>query len=203
MPDLTIEEFCNIHYASDECKLELQKYQTLQDCWNNTSDIWTIWLATRMNVLTRKDIQLFAVYCCRQQQPNNHEEYAMAVDIVEKCANGEAFDWEQLMSTKMGFSNWSKHIDVAITYITSNYNYSLFRVADLAARTSLATNSDANKVLREMYKIAYFNAYASAFYYSSAVLFNSSLNDNDDVKFQQADWLRKNCIANWTNSPQN
>jgi hypothetical protein len=153
-----------------------------------------------MNVLTRKDIRLFAVYCCRQQQLNNDEGYAMAVDIVEKCANGEAFDWEQLMSTKMDFSNWSKHIDVAITYITANYNYSLYRVNDLVART---TNSDSNKEMREIYKNVSFNAYASAFYYSSAVLFNSSLNDNDDVKFQQADWLRKNCIANWTNSPQN
>jgi hypothetical protein len=200
MPDLTVEEFCNIHYASDECKLELQKYQTLQDCWNNTSDIWTIWLATRMNVLTRKDIQLFSVYCCKQQQPNNNEAYSMAVDIVEKCANGEAFDWEQLMLQKMNFSNWSKHIDVAITYITANYNYSLFRVADIAARTTL---SDTDREIRTFYKNVSFNAYASAFYYSSAVLFDSSLNDTDDIKFQQADWLRKNCIANWTNSPQN
>ena len=202
MPDLAIEEFCNIHDASDECKLELQKYQTLQDCWNNTSDIWTIWLATRMNVLTRKDIQLFSLYCCKQQQPNNNEAYSIVVDIIEKCATLEAFDWEQLMSQKIN-SNFSKHIDVAITYIIANYNYSLFRVADLAARTSLATISDNDKVVREMYKIAYFNAYASAFYYSSAVLFDSSLNDTDDIKFQQADWLRKNCIANWTNSPQN
>jgi hypothetical protein len=92
MPDLTIEEFCELHDACPSGRdWALTHCSSMQECWERLPYDDLLWVAARDGVLTEKEIRLYFAFCCReiwQFLPNR--ECRDAVEFLERYANGQA-----------------------------------------------------------------------------------------------------------------
>lgn len=93
---MNIEQFCTKHnLCKDGRKWALAECASMQDVWAKAKPKWLIWIATRPNVLTDKELRLFAVFCARQVQHLMTDLRSLAaIDVAERYAKGEASDNE-------------------------------------------------------------------------------------------------------------
>jgi len=94
--DYTIAEFCEKHGACDDGRQwALDNCDSMQSAWNTLKPEWLIWVATQPDVLTDKELRLFAVFCARSVQYLFTDSRSVnAIDVAERHANGEATDQE-------------------------------------------------------------------------------------------------------------
>ena len=90
--EMTIEEFCEIHDACEEGRdWAIANCKTMAECWEKLPPSYLIWTATRPNVLSEKELRLFAVFCCREAWHLLVDERSRnAVEVTERFANGQA-----------------------------------------------------------------------------------------------------------------
>ena len=89
---LTINDFCEKFGAcADGKKWGMANCESMQQAWDTARPDWTIWIATREDVLTDKELRLFAVFCARQVQHLLTDEGSrQAIDVAERFAYGNA-----------------------------------------------------------------------------------------------------------------
>jgi len=92
----TIEEFCAKHGACNDGKQwALDNCDSMQSAWDTLKPEWLIWVAIQPDVLTDKELRLFAVFCARSVQHLMTDARSVnAIDVAERHANGEATDEE-------------------------------------------------------------------------------------------------------------
>ena len=87
-----IADFCNTHNAcSDGRDWALDSCESMHDVWLTARPDWLIWVATRPEVLSDRDLRLFACWCARQVWHLLKDDRSKnAVIVAEKYAVGEA-----------------------------------------------------------------------------------------------------------------
>jgi len=92
MENLSIKEFCELHGAcTDGKEWAIANNKTMDEVWNTSKPEWLVWIATRPNVLTEKELILFSCFCVRRVWHLLDDEGSKnAVVVAEKYANGEA-----------------------------------------------------------------------------------------------------------------
>jgi len=96
MADYTIEEFCDRH---DACRSgrewALANCESMQDAWDRLKPEWLLWVATRLGVLTNKELRRTAVYCARRAEHFMTDASSKAaIAVAERHINDEATDEE-------------------------------------------------------------------------------------------------------------
>lgn len=145
---LTIEQFCDKHYACDDGRRwALANCATMQEAWDKCENPdWLIWIATRPGVLDDKSLRLFAVWCCRQVQHLMKDPRSIAaVDAAEQFANG-LITTEQLKAAR-------QDAYAAATYATYTAD-AANAYAAYAAATTAATAATATTAATAAYKSA-------------------------------------------------
>jgi hypothetical protein len=92
MDDMTIEQFCDFHGASPVRRWwAMENCKTMQEVWETAQPLWLIWIATRLGVLSDRELRLFAVWCARQVQHLMTDPLSVAA-VADRYANGEVTD---------------------------------------------------------------------------------------------------------------
>jgi hypothetical protein len=61
MDDMTIEQFCDLHFACREDReWAMENCQTMQEVWKTAKPLWLMWVATRPGVLSDRELRLYA-----------------------------------------------------------------------------------------------------------------------------------------------
>jgi hypothetical protein len=94
MDDMTIEQFCDLHGACREGReWAMENCRSMREVWETANPLWLLWVATRPDVLSDRELRLFAVWCARQVQHLMNDPWSVAaIDVAERYANGEATD---------------------------------------------------------------------------------------------------------------
>jgi hypothetical protein len=94
MDDMTIEQFCDLHGACPEGReWAMENCRSMREVWETANPLWLLWVATRPDVLSDRELRLFAVWCARQVQHLMTDPRSVAaIDVAERYANGEATD---------------------------------------------------------------------------------------------------------------
>lgn len=99
MKNLTTEEFCRKFEACTAGMRFALKFKTMRECYGallkgeagDKSAEWAIWTATRVGVMSDRDLRLFAVRCARRAPHLMKDQRSIAaLDVAERYANGEA-----------------------------------------------------------------------------------------------------------------
>ena len=89
--DMTIEEFCKTHNACEEGRdWAIANCASMAECWEKLPSDYLIWTATRLGVLSDKELRLFAVFCCREIWDLLTDDSKNAVEVAEKFSIGQA-----------------------------------------------------------------------------------------------------------------
>ena len=103
MKNVTTKEFCKAHGACREGTRFALNYANMRECYNallngeagNSSASWAIWVATKKDVFSARELRLFAVKCARRVQHLMKDRRSVdALDVAERFANGEATEAE-------------------------------------------------------------------------------------------------------------
>lgn len=99
MSEMTVEQFCDMHYACTEGRNWALStgLTTMRDLWQREDmrPEWRSWIATRPGVLTYRELRLYACWCVRQVwHLLTDERSRTAVEVAERHVEGRATDAE-------------------------------------------------------------------------------------------------------------
>jgi hypothetical protein len=93
---ITIKEFCERHRAcDDDMQWAINNCSDMKDVWNKAKPELLLWIATRPEVLTDKELKLFAICAARQVQHLMTDQRSInALDVAVRYLNGVATESE-------------------------------------------------------------------------------------------------------------
>lgn len=184
--DMTIEQFCEIHNACKEGRdWAIANCKTMTECWANLPPSYLIWTATRPNVLSEKELRLFAVFCCREVWHLLIDERSRnAVEVIERFANGQASK-EEMHVAYLAAVDAAREASCAAAYAAAN------AAADADATAYAATNSAYAAASAAANAAAYTATYTAADADAADAAYVAT---RAATRQKQADWLRSNII---------
>lgn len=92
----TIQEFCASTGACKEGReWAIANCKDMNEVWQTATPNWVRWIAFQRQVLTDKELRLFAIWSARQVQHLMTDKRSIkALDVAELHANGKATDAE-------------------------------------------------------------------------------------------------------------
>jgi hypothetical protein len=176
MDDMTIEQFCDLHGACPEGReWAMENCRSMREVWETANPLWLLWVATRPDVLSDRELRLFAVWCARQVQHLMTDPRSVAaIDVAERYANGEATDADLDAA-------WSAASGAAWAAVGAGYA----AWAAVWAASRFVTGHTAHAA-----------GYAAGYAARNAA--EATVGAWDAAEASQADWLRTNCTPRFT-----
>ena len=177
MSDYTIQEFCRKHDACSEgYQWAIKNCQSMEDAWNSAPAGYLVWIATCRGVLTRKELRLFAVFCCHEIRHLMEDQGKSAIEVVERFAHGNAIRSE-LSATRA--AAW-KASDEANSIAANEVAREAAKAAAWTASAALA--AEAAREAANAETAAWITTWQAAW---------------GVARSKQAEWLRANCKPNF------
>ena len=172
---MRISDFCKKHGACKNGEIRASKFNDMDDFFMNSTEYTdVIWAIARKDVLTEKEMRLFACWCVRQiWHLLKDDRSKTAIIIAEKYAKGEA--------TKNDLKVAAYDADDAVAAVA-------YVAYDAAAVVADAYAADA---------AAYATTDAYAAYAAYAAYDAADDDAADEAKKAQLKYLRENVKPNW------
>jgi len=163
----------------------IRECNSLEDCWRNAKPDWLVWLATRENVLTERELHEFTLSSAESVKHLMKDQRSLdALAVKRRWLDGEATD-EELMEAR-------EQADAA-AYAA----YAAYDAAALAAHAADAADAAATYTSADAYAAYDAAAHAAlAAAYTSAAATYTSADAAAAERCKQADWLRNNTKPN-------
>ena len=194
------EKLVNWLKSNDACasgyKWAIESCVSMSEVWETAKPEWLLWVATRTNVCSKKEMQEFALFCAgRVRHLMADKRSTDALDLCRKFLDGTATD-EQMRSALDAARDaesaaWAARVAMAAARAAraaSEECEESAESASWAARAAVAAAREARAASEESAESAAWAAWAAREAVAAA---------REEEENAQCEWLKTNCSPNF------
>ena len=182
------------------------KCSTLQECWEKIPADALLWMATRRNVLTKKDFQQFGLFCCNRLNHLMKDKRSLnAFHMTKKYINGETTIEKLICDMNSAFKfieDGRPSVHVLSANTEERILQSSWHAGSLGYCTAVLVSGNLNPNLDRRYSLQIAKSAADAVFLNACANYDDYTDRVIEVgleRTRQSDWLR-NCTPNFTKS---
>jgi hypothetical protein len=181
------------------------KCSTLQECWEKIPADALLWMATRRNVLTKKDFQQFGLFCCNRLNHLMKDKRSLNVfHTTKKYINGEKTQYELRCDINSGLELIKKRppVDVLGANTEELILQSSLSAGGLSWVTAVLFSESFSPIYEQRLGLLIARHAADAVFLNAFANYDNYTDRLIEVgleRTRQSDWLR-NCTPNFTKS---
>ena len=183
------------------------KCSTLQECWEKIPADALLWMATRRNVLNKKDFQQFALSCCNRLNHLMKDKRSLnALDTTKKYINDETTIEKLICDMNSAFKfiedgqppGYGMGGNKEQLILQSSWN-----AGSLGYCTAVLVSGNLNPNLDRRYALQIAKSAAYAVFFNACANYDEYTDRFIEISLErtrQANWFRENCTPNFTKS---